>query len=159
MKHIGSCSLDCIKQLLPNLAASGLWDAFPWLRGGATAAAATVTASVGTVPLAVGLACVAAYIGLTRICARKSDAQEQAELRKALEILRRRSRTAERELADIGFHQKMHIEDISRRLIGLDTALEGLKAHFEKGFADLDTALEAYFQQNADRFDDMTFLL
>src|SRR4051812_640539 len=111
MKPTLHCSIDCIKQLLPNLAASGLW------------ASLAVLGTPGTIPLGVGLACVAAYIGLTRCGAAGSEAEEQRDLQAALNIIRKRSKDHEKELAAAGYQLQYNFGNVHLRLSGVDQAV------------------------------------
>jgi hypothetical protein len=143
MKQTVNCSLDCIKQLLPNIAASGLWVA--------GAAAITLPSTAVAVPLVVGLGCVAAYIGLKRACAAKSEEDERHDLSAALSIIRKRTTNTEKELAGLGYQVQFSVEDVHRRLTTLDTSIAGLSGKLDD--------LDSHFRDHRDDFDRLCLFL
>jgi tetratricopeptide (TPR) repeat protein len=147
MGTVRKSAVECLKQLLPNLAASGLWGSL------------AVLAVPGGLPLAVGLGCVAAYLGLTRLGGSKSDDEEQHDLAEALRVVRGQSKDATRELAAVGYQLQYNFENVHLRLTGVDRAVEELSAQLAGRFDQLDAILERYFNGHRDRFDDLCFFL
>ena len=148
MKRTANSALDCVKQLLPSLAASGLWGAL---------GAAGPSAGPVLIPVGVCLASVAAYIGLKRIGKKKPDAEETRDLKVALDILRSRSKDAEKQLEDLGFQLKMNFENIHLRLTQLDRAVADVAELLKDGFENLDDRLEEHFRQNREHLNDLWF--
>jgi tetratricopeptide (TPR) repeat protein len=146
-RYLGNCSIDCIKQLLPNIAASGLWERLPGWTGAALSSVGLAGLGAGTIPLGITVACVAGYIGLTRVCKKKSEEDERHDLAAALAIIRKRTKNGDQQLADLGFHLKMNVEDIHRRFTSLDTAVMALSGKLDD--------LDSHFRDHRDQFDDL----
>ncbi|MFH0981569.1 MAG: toll/interleukin-1 receptor domain-containing protein [Planctomycetota bacterium] len=156
MKRTGKALLDFIKDLLPNLAASGLWDSLTPHAAALAGAAGVTLVGAGLIPTGAALACVATYVGLHRIT-RKSEKQEAGDLKAALEILRRGSENTEQELKNLGFQLKMNFENVHLQVTQLDRAVADVAELLTAGFDGLDARLEQHFRQNRENLDDVWF--
>ena len=88
MKIPASCSAECIKQLVANVGASGLWAGVPLVVAGTAGAAA---------PLAVAAACVLTYLGLS-LRAQRREVLDQNKAKAALDLIRRRTAKTPKEI-------------------------------------------------------------
>ncbi len=147
MKLADKPTIECIKQLLPNLAASGLWVSL------------TILSTPGAIPAAVGLACVCAYIGLSRIGDKKSEDAERRDIEAALAVLRSGSANSSSQLTEIGYSIKHDAAIVRIRLKGLDRVIEDLAIRLAGRLDQIDRTLEVYFTENRERLDDLCFFL
>jgi tetratricopeptide (TPR) repeat protein len=159
MKRVVTCTLDCVREILPNLAASGLWDSLKPHAGNLLSAAGLTLGGMGLMPAALGLGAVAAYVGLRRVCSKKSDDDEASDLKAALMILRRRSTKAERELEGLGFQLKMNFANVHLRLTSLDQAVADVVSAMKGDLSNLDARIEAQFSQSRHHLDSVWFNL
>lgn len=147
MKIVDDTVVDCVQQLLPNLAASGIWGSL------------AAFGHPGTIPLAAGLGCVAAYLGLVRLRVPASEEEARKDLIASIETIRNRTWNADRQLEGLGFQLQYSIEDVHRRLTALDQMVAEISAKLEERSSRLDEAVRSYLRTHTDRLDDLLFFV
>ncbi|MDX2115535.1 MAG: tetratricopeptide repeat protein [Planctomycetota bacterium] len=157
MSTTASCSLDCVKQLLTNIAASGLWSGVG--QAGASAvglgagAAGVAVALPVAIPLSVGAIAMLAYIGLS-LRSQRRHSLDQRKLHGALELVRRRNADTKQDaallreaLTDLGLELGEDHEQVMTQLRSIRARLAELDALAPLAGKPLDE-LRSFFQHH-----------